>query len=93
MNSCPRVLASPNGRYVLGQISIVREDQFLLDTKTGRVWKVTIDSGTGFTILEPVLYFYLFSGGEMGFTPEPIEKIKKKTFNYKKLREVYGKEE
>lgn len=32
------VLAAPGGRYVFGQISSFRRDQFLLDTQTGRVW-------------------------------------------------------
>lgn len=35
-----KVLAADGGRYVLGQISDARRDQYLLDTKTGRVWEV-----------------------------------------------------
>jgi hypothetical protein len=38
-----RVLSSPNGRYVFGQISDFRSDQFLLDTKTGRLWGLVVD--------------------------------------------------
>ncbi len=60
------VLSSPNGRYVLGQISDMRRDQFLLDTQTGRVWAVSIqklptpdgrlptDDDPGYTVLDPV---------------------------------------
>lgn len=34
------------GRYVLGQISSMRRDQYLLDTQTGRIWEsVNIGSG------------------------------------------------
>jgi hypothetical protein len=33
-------LATEGGRYVLGQISDARRDQYLLDTKTGRLWEV-----------------------------------------------------
>lgn len=35
------VLSQPGGRYVFGQISEARRDQFMLDTATGRVWQVT----------------------------------------------------
>lgn len=34
------VLQAEGGRYVLGQISDFRQDQYLLDTRTGRVWVV-----------------------------------------------------
>lgn len=34
-----RTLSAPNGRFVLGQISDSRSDQYLLDTQTGRVWQ------------------------------------------------------
>ncbi len=43
-----KVLSSPdtNQRYVFGQISDFRRDQYLLDTKTGRLWqKVCAKSG------------------------------------------------
>lgn len=34
------VLASPGGRYVFGQISPARRDQYMLDTQTGRLWQI-----------------------------------------------------
>lgn len=34
------VLSSDNGRYVFGQVSQARKDQYLLDTKTGKLWNV-----------------------------------------------------
>jgi hypothetical protein len=34
-------ISSTNGRYAIGQISQSRQDQFVLDTQTGRVWRVT----------------------------------------------------
>ncbi len=36
-----KTLSAPNGRFVLGQISDFRSDQYLLDTQTGRVWQAT----------------------------------------------------
>jgi hypothetical protein len=35
-----RVLQADGGRFVFGQISDFRRDQFMLDTKTGRLWRV-----------------------------------------------------
>ena len=37
-----KVLSSANGRFVFGQISEYRRDQYLLDTQTGRLWKVVL---------------------------------------------------
>lgn len=33
-------LSAAGGRYVFGQISAMRRDQYLLDTQTGRVWQL-----------------------------------------------------
>ena len=37
-----KLLSSENGRYVFGQISEFRRDQYMLDTKTGRLWSVAV---------------------------------------------------
>ena len=34
-----KTLASPGGRFVFGQISDYRRDQYMLDTATGRLWQ------------------------------------------------------
>ena len=34
------VLSSDNGRFVFGQISDASKDQFMLDTATGRLWRI-----------------------------------------------------
>ncbi len=88
LQSCPKILASPNGRYVLGQISIVREDQFLLDTKTGRVWRIVVDPQTNVTLLEPVFYIYPFSDGKIGVLPESIKEAQKIKSNLNLLKEI-----
>ncbi len=44
-----------NGRYKMGQISQARADQFMLDTKTGRMWNVVEDKNENYT-LRPVFY-------------------------------------
>lgn len=52
-----KVLSSEYGRFVFGQISEFRRDQFLLDTKTGRIWLVVAsknDDGSETTVLQPV---------------------------------------
>lgn len=48
----PAVLSAPGGRYVLGQISSARSDQFLLDTKSGRVWQLVIDTNNASLLQE-----------------------------------------
>jgi len=34
------VLSAPGGRYVFGQVSSGRIDQYMLDTQTGRIWQL-----------------------------------------------------
>lgn len=61
-----KVLSSENGRYVFGQISDFRSDQYMLDTKTGRLWTIVLRkpknpdgtdaSGEGFRVLDSVPY-------------------------------------
>lgn len=34
-------LRSDNGRFVFGQISDSSKDQFMLDTQTGRLWRIS----------------------------------------------------
>jgi len=41
------VLSSAHGRYVFGQISDSDQDQFMLDTATGRLWRLTKRSDIG----------------------------------------------
>ena len=61
---------SPNQRYVFGQVSEYRRDQYMLDTQTGRLWKIAVrkpkkagevgSSDAGFEILDPIPYSGLF---------------------------------
>lgn len=68
-----RALSTEGGRYVFGQISDYRRDQYMLDTKTGRLWQsVEITSpknedGTGgrsYLILQEVRYYQNSTGKE-----------------------------
>lgn len=36
----PQVLGVAGGRFVLGQISAARADQYLIDTQTGEIWQL-----------------------------------------------------
>jgi hypothetical protein len=49
------ILASSNARFVFGQVSDSSKDQFMLDTFTGRLWRIA-ESGKLGTYLKPVLY-------------------------------------
>ena len=48
------VLAAPSGRFVFGQMGGSGEDQYMLDTQTGRLWK--LESPGGSLTLVPVSY-------------------------------------
>ena len=50
-----QVLSSSNGRFVFGQISNSDKDKFMLDTATGRLWRIG-ESGAIGLFLKPVPY-------------------------------------
>jgi len=51
-----QVLQTNGGRFVFGQINGIRGDQYMLDSQTGRLWRIAVDPKTGITYLNPVLY-------------------------------------
>lgn len=72
-----KVLSSANGRYVFGQVSEFRRDQYMLDTQTGRLWKIVNakskganGSETSYEILEWVPY----SPENIDAAPPPMPK-------------------
>ena len=75
-----QVLSSSGGRFVFGQISDSAKDQFMLDTCTGRLWKISERGDIG-TFLKSIPYSN--SGGTYSPVPEELmdladEKSKKK---------------
>jgi hypothetical protein len=62
------VLHSANGRYVFGQISGYARHQYMLDTQTGRLWKLVQVKDTEATVLEPIPYSTI--GGDYSIYPE-----------------------
>jgi len=50
-----QTLSSLNGRFVFGQISNSGKDKFMLDTATGRLWRIR-ESGAIGLFLKPVPY-------------------------------------
>ena len=42
-----KLLSSANGRFVFGQISNSSKDQFMLDTFTGRLWRIAESGAIG----------------------------------------------
>ncbi len=66
-----KILASENGRYVFGQISSFRSDQYLLDTANGRLWQLVEDKNKN-KLMQPVPIVQLF--GEEAYLPEPIDR-------------------
>lgn len=70
------ILSSENGRYVFGQVSEYRADQFLLDTKTGRLWQIKLvdSASTNIKVLEQIPFILL--NGSRSLVPfDPSEEI------------------
>ncbi len=64
-------ILSSNGRYIFGQISNSDKDQYMLDTWTGRLWRISENGEVG-KFLMPVPY--QLKNGKYSFIPEPIKK-------------------
>lgn len=68
------MLGVSGGRYVFGQISTYARHQFMLDTHTGRLWKLVCiktderSKECSETALDPTPYL-TESGGRSGFSP------------------------
>lgn len=65
-----RILCSEYGRYVFGQISDSSKDQFMLDTYTGRLWRIAVTSDVGIH-LTPVPY--KIKEGKYSPLPPPLK--------------------
>ena len=63
------VLSTAQGRFAFGQVSDSNEDKFMLDTFTGRLWKLSkrTDIGLCLTAIP-----YRSENGEYSALPEPI---------------------
>ena len=70
------VLSAPNGRFVFGQISASSKDLFMLDSATGRLWRMG-ESGKVGIFLKAVPY--LDAEGECTFLPERVPDPEPKT--------------
>jgi len=62
-----QVLSSPNGRFVFGQISDSGKDQFMLDTFTGRLWRISERGDIGMFLTSVP---YCNSEGKCSVNPE-----------------------
>ena len=62
----PKLLSSENGRFVFGQISASHKDKFMLDTWSGRLWRIA-ESGEIGQFLRAVPYRI----GDGEYTPLP----------------------
>jgi len=72
------VLSSPGGRYVFGQVSTYRSDQYMLDTHSGMLWRIIEVIGPNdkkTETLRPVPYDY--EDGKYYTTPltKPLPKM------------------
>jgi hypothetical protein len=85
MPAAPKGAASEVGRYAFYQVAGGESQRYVLDTKTGRLYKIRIRpvfdngrmvEGMQNEILEPMPY--LLGQNEMSFTPPDVESNKKK---------------
>jgi hypothetical protein len=61
------VLAAPGGRFAFGQVTNMRTDQYLLDTKTGRLWVMrTVGNGDSEPSLIPIRFLRATSASGVG---------------------------
>jgi hypothetical protein len=70
-----QILSSSNGRFVFGQISNSGKDKFMLDTDTGRLWRIG-ESGALGLFLKPVPY--RDDNGTCSMLPGPVMPLKAK---------------
>ena len=75
-----QILSSSNGRFVFGQISNSGKDKFMLDTATGRLWRIGETGAVGL-FLKSVPYRN--DKGKCSMLPGPVtpSKVKKKKGN------------
>ena len=59
-------LSNAGGRFVFGQVTDYQKDKFMLDTKTGALWRFVKDENNN-SILEPIEYIN-YSGGGVKFS-------------------------
>lgn len=64
-------LSCPGGRFVFGQVSDSSKDQYMLDTLTGRLWRLS-ESGEVGKYLAPVPY--KLGGGKYAPMPERVKR-------------------
>ena len=75
-------LSSDGGRYVFGQVSEFRRDQYLLDTKTGMMWSPVMCSDS-IERLQPVKFISGYKYDAETETLKYITSIKPDTVNKK----------
>jgi len=70
-----KVLSAAGGRFVFGQISDSGKDQFMLDTLTGRLWRIGESSDVGMH-LKPIPY--RTEDGKYSPSPDGVQDTKPK---------------
>jgi hypothetical protein len=84
-----KILATPSGRFVYGQVSDFRGDQFLLDTQTGRLWQMVVDK-EGQKKLQPVPIIQIL--GDEAYIPDTQQEAEShKAFVRKQALDQYNK--
>lgn len=66
-----KTLATLNGRFIFGQVSDFRSDQYMLDTQTGRLWQLVERTDDKGNTIGRALQIVPFASGEgkLGLVP------------------------
>ena len=64
------ILSTPGGRFIFGQVSASGKDQFMLDTVTGRLWKISERGDIGLFLTNIP---YRTGDGKYAPTPDPLQ--------------------
>ena len=70
-----KILSAAGGRFVFGQISDSGKDQFMLDTLTGKLWRIGESSDVGMH-LRPIPY--RMEDGKYSPIPDGVQESKPK---------------
>ena len=70
-----KVLSAAGGRFVFGQISDSGKDQFMLDTVTGRLWRIGESSDVGMHLRA---ISYRMEDGKYSPIPDGVQESKPK---------------
>jgi hypothetical protein len=75
------MLGVDGGRYVMGKTSEMRADTFVIDTDTGRLWRLTIDEESQRPFMSPINFIDAETGALAPVPPSESESDEQRVFS------------